>query len=75
MKLADLINLMLNGSVNDATDVLYGANLCTLRKRNGGIRLIAVRCITTGVQQQKYVVGYGIWFYMAVLQVPIKIIV
>ena len=44
-ELAALINLMLSGGVNDAVvDVLYGANLCALRKKDGGIRPIAVGC-------------------------------
>ena len=42
-ELTALINLMLSGKVNDAViDVLYGANLCALRKKDGGIRPIAV---------------------------------
>ena len=44
-ELAALVNLMLSGGVNDAVvDVLYGANLCALRKKDGGIRPIAVGC-------------------------------
>ncbi|PZC86676.1 hypothetical protein B5X24_HaOG206237 [Helicoverpa armigera] len=36
---------MLSGNVNGAViDVLYGANLCALRKKDGGIRPIAVGC-------------------------------
>ncbi|XP_026741618.1 uncharacterized protein LOC113503735 [Trichoplusia ni] len=42
-ELTALINLMLSGMVNESViDVLYGANLCALRKRDGGIRPIAV---------------------------------
>ncbi|KAJ0182426.1 hypothetical protein K1T71_001795 [Dendrolimus kikuchii] len=41
--LTALINLMLSGRVhNDILDVLYGANLCALKKKDGGIRPIAV---------------------------------
>ncbi|XP_047029514.1 uncharacterized protein LOC124637199 [Helicoverpa zea] len=44
-ELTALINLMLSGNVNGAViDVLYGANLCALRKKDGGIRPIAVGC-------------------------------
>ncbi|KAJ8727191.1 hypothetical protein PYW08_015588 [Mythimna loreyi] len=44
-ELLALVTLMLSGGVNDAVvDVLYGANLCALRKRDGGIRPIAVGC-------------------------------
>ncbi|XP_050557471.1 uncharacterized protein LOC126911958 [Spodoptera frugiperda] len=44
-ELTALINLMLSGNVNESViDVLYGANLCALRKRDGGIRPIAVGC-------------------------------
>ena len=42
-ELTALINLMLSGKVNEAViDVPYGANLCALRKSDGGIRPIAV---------------------------------
>ncbi|KAJ8722193.1 hypothetical protein PYW08_004595 [Mythimna loreyi] len=42
-ELTALINLMLSGNVNEAViDILYGANLCALRKKDGGIRPIAV---------------------------------
>lgn len=45
-ELTALINLMLAGNVHDAViDVLYGANLCALRKKDGGIRPIAVGSI------------------------------
>lgn len=38
-----LVNLMLSGKVcTEITDVLYGANLCALKKKDGGIRPIAV---------------------------------
>ncbi|KAI5645635.1 reverse transcriptase (RNA-dependent DNA polymerase) domain-containing protein [Phthorimaea operculella] len=41
--LAALFNLILSGRVpNDITPVLYGANLCALKKKDGGIRPIAV---------------------------------
>ncbi|CAB3228552.1 unnamed protein product [Arctia plantaginis] len=36
---------MLSGNVDDGIiDILYGANLCALRKNDGGIRPIAVGC-------------------------------
>ena len=42
-ELTALINLMLSGGVDGAViDILYGANLCALRKKDGGIRPIAV---------------------------------
>lgn len=42
-ELTALVNLMLCGKVNEVViDVLYGANLCALRKKDGGIRPIAV---------------------------------
>ncbi|KPJ12288.1 Retrotransposable element SLACS 132 kDa protein [Papilio machaon] len=41
--LTSLVNLMFSGKVcKDIIDVLYGANLCALRKMDGGIRPIAV---------------------------------
>lgn len=41
--LTALVNLMLSGQVNgDVTEILYGANLCALIKKDGGIRPIAV---------------------------------
>lgn len=41
--LTALINIMLAGKVPEAiTDILYGANLCALQKKDGGIRPIAV---------------------------------
>ncbi|KAJ0183176.1 hypothetical protein K1T71_001152 [Dendrolimus kikuchii] len=41
--ITDLINLMLSGAVNnDVVPTLYGANLCALNKKDGGIRPIAV---------------------------------
>lgn len=43
--LTTLVNLMLSGRVNQTvTSTLYGANLCALRKKDGGIRPIAVGC-------------------------------
>ena len=42
-ELTALTNLMLSGKVDETViDVLYGANLCALRKKDGGIRPIAV---------------------------------
>ncbi|XP_041976142.1 myrosinase 1-like [Aricia agestis] len=42
-EVTNLCNLMLRGEVaSDIVDILYGANLCALRKRDGGIRPIAV---------------------------------
>lgn len=41
--LTDLVNVMLAGQVpSDVIDILYGANLCALLKKDGGIRPIAV---------------------------------
>ncbi|KAJ0174020.1 hypothetical protein K1T71_010166 [Dendrolimus kikuchii] len=41
--LTALVNFMLSGKVvNEITDILYGANLCALKKKDGGIRPIAV---------------------------------
>ena len=41
--LTSLINLMLSGNVNESIiDILYGANLIALKKRDGGIRPIAI---------------------------------
>lgn len=41
--LTSLTNLMLSGQVSgDIIDILYGANLCALKKKDGGIRPIAV---------------------------------
>ncbi|KAJ0181588.1 hypothetical protein K1T71_002310 [Dendrolimus kikuchii] len=41
--MTDLINLMLSGCVNnDILPIIYGANLCALKKKDGGIRPIAV---------------------------------
>lgn len=38
-----LVNLMLSGTIHEnITDLLYGANLCALIKKDGGIRPIAV---------------------------------
>ena len=43
--LTDLINVALKGEVPEfATSTFYGANLCALTKRDGGIRPIAVGC-------------------------------
>lgn len=43
--LTALINLMISGKVNSKiTPLLYGANLCALKKKDGGIRPIAVGC-------------------------------
>lgn len=42
-ELTFLVNLMLQGKVSqEVTSILYGANLCALIKRDGGIRPIAV---------------------------------
>lgn len=42
-ELTSLVNVMLTGKVNDAiTNVLYGANLCALLKKDRSIRPIAV---------------------------------
>ena len=41
--LTDLVNVMLRGEVPQfAVPVLYGANECAIRKKDGGIRTIAV---------------------------------
>jgi hypothetical protein len=41
--ITQLINLMLSGKVCSAVlEILYGANLCALKKKDGGIRPIAV---------------------------------
>lgn len=43
--ITQLANIMLEGAVcPDILDVLYGANLCALKKKDGGIRPIAVGC-------------------------------
>ncbi|KAL0852096.1 hypothetical protein ABMA28_000339 [Loxostege sticticalis] len=43
--LVRLVNLMLSGSVNPLfLNFIYGANLCAFRKKDGGIRPIAVGC-------------------------------
>ncbi|KAL0829371.1 hypothetical protein ABMA28_004148 [Loxostege sticticalis] len=43
--LVSLVNLMLSGGVNpDFLKFLYGANLCAFKKKDGGIRPIAVGC-------------------------------
>ncbi|XP_072937198.1 uncharacterized protein [Epargyreus clarus] len=43
--ITQLINFMLQGKVNnDITAILYGANICALKKKDGGIRPIAVGC-------------------------------
>ena len=42
-QLSELVNLMLEGSLPvEVNEVIYGANLIALKKRNGGIRPIAV---------------------------------
>ena len=42
--LTDLVNVMLRGEVPQfAVPVLYSANECAIRKKDGGIRPIAVR--------------------------------
>lgn len=44
-ELTSLLNLMLAGRVpSDITPILYGANLVALKKKDGGIRPIAVGC-------------------------------
>lgn len=44
-ELTSLANLMLSGKVpTDIVPVLYGANLCALLKKDGGIRPIAIGC-------------------------------
>ncbi|XP_072947725.1 uncharacterized protein [Epargyreus clarus] len=41
--ITNLINFMLSGKVNpEVTNLLYGANLCALKKKDGSIRPIAV---------------------------------
>ncbi|KAL4717037.1 hypothetical protein ACJJTC_016924 [Scirpophaga incertulas] len=52
--LTDLSNFMLSGKVNgQVTSTLYGANLCTLVKKDGGIRPIAMgttyRCLVAKI--------------------------
>ncbi|XP_072937101.1 uncharacterized protein [Epargyreus clarus] len=43
--ITQLINIMLAGKVtSDVTHILYGANICALKKKDGGIRPIAVGC-------------------------------
>ncbi|XP_052757454.1 uncharacterized protein LOC128202180 [Galleria mellonella] len=41
--LTALVNLMLSGKINESiTEILYGANLCALAKKDGGVRPIAI---------------------------------